>query len=64
MEAITIHPKSKEQIKAFAQLAKAFDLNFEVESKKSRDYEAMLKKSYQQTKDGKTVKIDIKDLWK
>jgi len=64
MEAITIHPKSKEQIKAFAQLAKAFDLNFEVESKKSRDYEAMLKESYQQAKDGKTVKIDIKDLWK
>ncbi len=64
MEAITIHPKSKEQIKAFAQLAKAFDLSFEVETEQNQEYEAMLKKSYQQAKEGKTVKIAIKDLWK
>lgn len=64
MEAITIHAKSKEQVEAFAQLAKAFDLSFEVESKRNKEYEAMLKKSYQQAKEGKTLKIAVKDLWK
>ena len=63
MEAITIHAKSKEQVEAFAQLAKAFDLSFEVESKRNnKEYEAMLKKSYQQVKEGKTVKRAVKHL--
>ena len=64
MDTITIHPKSEEQVKAFAQLAKAFDLSFEVESKKNKEYEAMLRKSYKESEEGKTVKIAVKDLWK
>ncbi len=39
-------------------------MRMKVKIKQTRDYEAMLKKSYQQAKEGKTVKIDIKDLWK
>lgn len=53
--------KSKEQTKAFEQLAKAFNLFFEVVNEPSIEYEAMLKESYQQAKEGKREKIAIEN---
>ena len=65
MDAILIHPKSEEQTKIFEQLAKVLELPFEkIKVKQNQDYEAMLKESYQQAKNGKTVKMNISDLWK
>jgi hypothetical protein len=64
MEAIIIHPESKEQITVFEALAKAFNIAFEITGDESTGYEAMLKESYQQAKEGKTTKITVGDLWK
>ena len=64
MGTITIHPVSKEQIKVFEALANAFNIAFEITDEEPTEYEAMLKESYQQAKNGNVTKIAVGDLWK
>lgn len=68
MEAIIIHPKNKEQASFFEQLARTLKVPFE-KSKRTRstynsEFVAKLKESRKQAKEGKTVKIDLDDIWK
>jgi hypothetical protein len=65
MEAIIIHPKSEEQFQVFEHMAKVLKVPFQkINSKHNLEYEALLKESFQQAKDGKTVKIRAEELWK
>ncbi len=68
MEAIIIHPKNKEQASLFEQLAKTLKVPFEKAKRAGSNYNsefvAKLKESRKQAKEGKTVKIDLDDIWK
>lgn len=68
MEAIIIHPKNKEQASLFEQLARTLKVPFEKSKRTGRTYNsefvAKLKESRKQAKEGKTVKIDLDDIWK
>jgi hypothetical protein len=69
METIIIHPQSKEQTKAFEQLAKAFKIPFErkkVEKSSSYDpaFVAKIKEAEEDKKAGRTIKITLDDVWK
>ncbi len=68
MEAITIHPKTKEQASLFEQLAKTLNVPFE-KNKKERshynaEFEGKMRESSKQAKQGKTVKISLDEIWK
>ena len=68
MEAIIIHPKNKEQVSLFEQLAKTLKIPFEIKRQESNsynaDFESKMKESRKQAKEGKTVKINLDELWK
>ncbi len=68
MEAIIIHPKNKEQASLFEQLAKTLKVPFEKSKRTGSPYNpefvAKMKESRKQAKEGKTVKIDLDDIWK
>jgi hypothetical protein len=70
METITIHPRSKEETKAFEQMAKVLKVPFEKVSskdKKKKDnssFVAKIKKGDKDRKAGKFKSIKIEDLWK
>lgn len=76
MEAIIIHPKSKKQIRAFEQMAKALDIPFEVakieeetERKKAiklygEDFVKKIEASERNFEKGEYEHIEIEDLWK
>ena len=68
MEAIIIHPKNKEQVSLFEQLAKTLKIPFEIKKLESNSYsdefESKMKESRKQAKEGKTVKINLDELWK
>jgi len=68
METIIIHPKNKEQSNLFEQLANALKVPFEKNKKESPHYNpefvAKMKESRQQAREGKTVKINLDDIWK
>ncbi len=68
MESITIHPKNKEQANLFEQLAKTLKVPFE-KFKKERshynaEFEAKMRESRRQANQGKTVKINLDEIWK
>jgi len=68
METITIHPKNKDQAILFEQLANALKVPFEKNKKEPNHYNAefvaKMKESRKQAKEGKTVKINLDDIWK
>ncbi|MBS1747291.1 MAG: hypothetical protein JST21_14075 [Bacteroidetes bacterium] len=68
MEVITIHPKNKEQANLFEQLAKTLKVPFEKSKIKGKRYNAefeeKMRESAKQARQGKTVKINIDELWK
>ncbi len=68
MEAIIIHPKNKEQASLFEQLAKTLKVPFEKSKRTGSPYNpefvAKMKESRKQAKEGKTVKIELDDIWK
>lgn len=66
METILIHPQSKEQIKAFEQMAKAMKVPFEIkkESPYNPEFVAMVKKADKDFKNGKGRKVKLDDIWK
>ncbi|WP_373513399.1 DUF2683 family protein [Persicitalea sp.] len=66
MTTLTIDTKDQEVLKAVKALLKGFEVPFEVELDSPYDPEfvAKIKKSQQQVKEGKTVKIALDDIWK
>jgi hypothetical protein len=66
MEAITIHPKSKQQARLFEQLAKALDVPFIKEGKSPYDpkFVAKVTRAEKNFKAGKFTIMKIEDLWK
>ncbi len=68
MEAITIHPKNKEQASLFEQLAKTLKVPFEktkkTESPYNAEFVAKMRENRKQAKEDKTVKISLDDIWK
>ena len=63
---VIIHPETTEQEDALKALAKALNIKFEVATEKSYDLDfvSKIQESRQQASEGKTVKIDLDDLWK
>ncbi len=61
-----IHPETPEQENALKAFIKALKLKFEVSKEKPYDpaFVEKIKESRQQVKEGKTVKIDLDDIWK
>lgn len=67
METITIHPKSKEEVKVFEQMAKALNIPFEKSKEKSKykpAFVAKIKEGEKSKKAGKFKVIKTEDLWK
>ncbi len=68
METIILHPKNKEQLNLFEQLANALKVPFEKNQKErshySPEFEAKMKESIKQAREGKTVKMNLDDIWK
>jgi hypothetical protein len=72
MESITIHPKSKEQIKVFEQMAKALKIPFEkIETPDDSLYGEGFKKSVLEAQEAydkgdysEFAKINRQELWK
>ena len=66
METILIRPNSKEQIKAFEQMAKALKVPFKInkESPYNPEFVAMVKKADKDFKNGKGKKVQLDDIWK
>lgn len=61
-----IHPETTEQENALKAFIKALKIKFEVSKEKpyDPDFVAKIKESRQQAKEGKTVKLDLDDIWK
>lgn len=61
-----IHPETTEQENALKAFIKALKIKFEVSKEKpyDPDFVAKIKESRQQAKEGKTVKMDLDDIWK
>lgn len=68
METIIIHPKNKEQSNLFEQLAQVLKVPFEKSKKRTSHYNSdfvqKMKESQKQAREGKTVKINLDDIWK
>lgn len=62
METITIHPRSKEETKAFEQMAKALNIPFE-KSNYNPEFVAKVKKGDKDRKQGNFKIINTQDLW-
>ncbi len=66
METILIYPESKEQIKAFQQMAKALKVPFEIkeESPYKPEFVDMVNQADKDFKNGKGKKMQLDDIWK
>lgn len=65
METLIIHPKDKEQLSALKAFEKALKIEFTTEKSPFKpDFVAKIKRSQEQMKVGKGVKIAVEDLWK
>ncbi len=61
-----VHPETTEQENALKAFIKALKIKFEVSKEEPYDPEfvAKIKESRQQAREGKTVKLDLDDIWK
>ena len=67
MEAITIHPKDKEQLNIVEAFLKALKVPFKKvkeESPYNPEFIAKIKRSEKAVKEGKTYKIPLNEIWK
>jgi hypothetical protein len=66
MTAITIFPKNKKELKLIESLAKALRMDIKKTDDDSYNPEFVTKilKSSDEAKNGETVSIDLKSLWK
>ena len=64
--AFIVYPETIEQEDALKAFAKALKMKFEVTKEKhyDPDFVAKIQESRRQVKEGKTVKIELDDLWK
>ena len=66
MTTLTINTESQEVLKAVKALLNGFQVSYE-ESKSSPynpEFVAKIEKSRQEIREGKSVKIDLDDIWK
>jgi len=65
METLIVHPKNKEQLSALKAFVKALKIEFTTEKSPYKpEFVAKIKRSQEQMKEGKGVKIAVEDLWK
>ncbi|MEO8961515.1 MAG: DUF2683 family protein [Ginsengibacter sp.] len=67
MEAITIHPKNKEQLDAIEAVLKVLKVPFQKSQKENMynpEFVAKIKKSQKNFSEGKYTTIKVEDLWK
>jgi hypothetical protein len=66
MTILTIDTKDKAVLKAVKALLRGFEVPFEIEDDSPYDPEfvAKIQRSQQQAKEGKTVKIELDEIWK
>lgn len=67
MEAILLHPSTKEQLEAIKALAKALKMPFETRAEGSPydpEFVKQILQAEEDIKNGKGVKIRTEDLWK
>ena len=61
-------PKTTEQVNALKAFMKALKIKFKIAKSKKRPYSpefvSKMQESIQQVKEGKTVKIELDDIWK
>jgi hypothetical protein len=63
---IIFHPSNKEEVEVLKAFAKALKIKFEVAKGKSynKDFVEKIQKSRKQAEEGKTVQIDLDEIWK
>ncbi|MHA4738518.1 DUF2683 family protein [Dyadobacter sp. MSC1_007] len=64
MTTLTIKTENQEVMNAVRALLKGFKVPFEEKSPYDPEFVAKIEKSRQQVREGKTVKIDLDDIWK
>jgi len=67
MEAITIHPKDKEQLNTIEAILKALNVPFKKTREKSPynpEFVTKIKESKKNFSEGKYTTIKVEDLWK
>jgi hypothetical protein len=64
MTTLTIKTENKEVMNAVRALLTGFKVTFEETSPYDPEFVAKIEKSRQQVREGKTVKIDLDDIWK
>lgn len=65
MGTLIVHPENKEQLSALKAFMKAFKISFEEPKKPyNTDFTEKMKISKQQVKDGKTIRVNLDDIWK
>ena len=61
------HPQTEEEVSTLKAIMKALKIKFEISKEKSPynpDFVAKILESRQQVKEGKTVKMELSDIWK
>ena len=65
---IIAHPQTVEQVNVMKAFMEALNIKFEIPTTEEKPYNpefvAKIEKSRQQAKEGKTVSIDLDDIWK
>lgn len=66
MNIITLHPETPEHENALKAFAKALKMKFEVVEEKpyNPDFVARVNEVRKQIRQGKTIKIDLYEIWK
>lgn len=64
MTTLTINTEDQEVMNAVKALLRGFKVSFEEKSAYNPEFVAKIEKSRQQVREGKTVKIDLDDIWK
>lgn len=60
------HPKSNEEVEALEAIAKALKIKFEITKDRpyNPDFVKKIQESKKQANEGKTVQIDLDEIWK
>ncbi len=66
MTTLTINTEDKQVLTAVKALLKGFKVSFDEKQDKpyNPEFVAKIEKSRQQIREGKTIKIDLDDIWK
>lgn len=65
METLVIHPKSAKQSKVLEDFFKEMEIPFEKKEKPyNPDFVKKIEESRKQAREGKTIKIELGEIWK